>query len=393
MTVQNVPLNIPITELLSAASSDGAAQIPLSLIQVGANEYKVALKVKVSLTDNGTIVSDNGDKGQFYEFDTGGNGFWLDGTGMTLPASATETSCIQYFSGKTYVAKASTATIGFPEAIVPSTATAPSIDATVGVIQQYYDCPPGKKTDPDPTPLPNPPPCSAGTFPIFKKCYGDFGAALSTAGEEFSGTASIMTVLAQYIPPKPLDSGFIVAAPQPSGTPGYLILGLGPNLRALFPQTVKMVPGASEYVDPYDKSVTFPTYSEQLISGTLGVNRLSVATGFCMDTGAPVTTLHGGKVLTIGPDENPNYQANSGDRIVLTAPNAQSTQQNPLPDVTVLALTADKPDTVTNVDSSNNNSNCTAGYINTGLALFLQCPVMYDLNRKVVGLPPAIVYT
>lgn len=392
MTVQNVPLDIPIGDLLAAANSDGAAQIPLTLISVGTNAYKVALRVKVALTDNGTVVSDNGKDGRLYEFDTGGNGFWLDGSDMTLPSTATETSCIQYFSGKTYVAKASPAKISFPGATVPPKGAEPSIDAVVGVIQQYYDCPPGQKTDPDPTPMPNPPPCSNGTFPIFKECFGDFGAALSTAGKEFSGTASIMTVLAQYAPPTTLDSGFIVAAPQPSGKPGYLILGVGPALRGLFPQTVAMVAGAAPYIDPYDTSVTFPTYSEQLIDGTLGVNQLSVGTGFCMDTGAPVTTLHGGTVLTIGPNENPNYQANSGDKILLTAPNTQSTEQVPLPDVTVLALTADKPDTVTNVDSSKNSSNCTQGYINTGLALFLQCPVMYDLSRKVVGFPPAIIY-
>lgn len=395
MTTQNVPQNIPLADLKAAAKSDGASIVPLHLIEVGTDQYKVAIRVLIVIPDDaGNKNNHNGENGQLYEFDTGGNGFWLDGSKLMVPAGATETACIQYFSGKTYVAKAVPASIEFPDMEFKGSWTAP-LTATVGVIQQYYQCPPGQKTDPE-TPDLAPSPCTPASFPIFGQCYGDFGAALNMAGKEFSGTASLMSPLGQlalnYADP---CVGFIVAAPQSVETPGCLILGFGEHLRALFPQTVAMVPGESNYVDPYNPGNTFLTFSEQLVNGTLTVGRNAppVAVGICLDTGEPVTTLHGGSTLTIGPQETPNYAAKSGDRIVLTAPNAQSTDENPLPDVTLLSFTADQPNPVANVDSSKNNTSCPSGYINTGLSMFLQCPVMYDLHRKVVGLPPAIVYT
>lgn len=394
MTTQNVPQNIPLADLKAAANRDFASVIPLHLIQVGTDQYKVVIRVRVSLVDGAGSKGNNGDNGQLYEFDTGGNGFWLDGSKLTIPAGVTKTACIQYFSGKTYVATAALASIEFPDMEYKGTWTYP-LTVTVGVIQQYYQCPPGQKTDPE-TPDLAPSPCTPSSFPIFGQCYGDFGAALNMAGTEFGGTASLMSPLGQLGSNYAATSlGFIVAAPQSVETPGCLILGLGEHLRALFPQTIAMVPGEAKYVDPYIPGNKFPTFSEQIVNGTLTVGNKAppVATGICPDTGEPVTTLHGGSTLTIGPDHSRNYAARSGDQIVLTAPNSQSTDENPLPDVTLMSFTADGPNPVANVDSSKNNTSCPAGYINTGLSMFLQCPVMYDLHRKVVGLPPAIAYT
>ncbi|KPF86479.1 hypothetical protein IP70_09470 [alpha proteobacterium AAP38] len=214
---------IPTSTLLAAAQSDGAVQVPLIYIPLG-DSAKIGINVAVSVpgwNNDQPVV-------QVYEFDTGGKGFWVDSTNLPLlevePLGSVETL---YTSGNFYEGTAALATVSFPDATVPSGTSVPAITATVGLVTTFNRYPQGcmiQSTDPlvvvkrsngeTQTAVPD-------KFPIFTKCYGDFGASLDAT----AGSPSLLSVLAQYVPAltgsQTLQSGFIVSVPTGISDPGH----------------------------------------------------------------------------------------------------------------------------------------------------------------------------
>ncbi|MFV3128431.1 hypothetical protein [Niveispirillum sp. KHB5.9] len=355
---------IPTSTLLAAAQADGAVQIPLLYIPLG-DSAKVAIKVQVSVDgwNNGQPVT------QFYEFDTGGKGFWLDSTtistsGVTSPGTV-ETL---YTSGNYYSGPAAAATVSFPGAVVPTGTGTPAITAEVGLITTFDQYPQGsmiQSTDPlvvvsratGKQVYPK-----AASFPIFTECYGDFGASLNpTAGppslsNPTAGFPSLLSVLAQYLPTRSgLETGFIVSVPTGEGDTGWLILGVGSQLSALFTTVVTMNPGTPDSFTLPNGS-TVPTYSEQVINAdvTLGKQNLP-SLGICLDTGCPHVVLHGGTSLVI---------TNAGQNM------------GPLT-ITVGATQLMQTDTYATMPSPATPDG--PGYINTGVQNFMPFQVLYNI--------------
>lgn len=355
---------IPTSTLLAAAQSDGAVQIPLIYIPLGSSA-KIGINVTVCVPgwNNSQPVT------RIYEFDTGGKGFWVDSTNLPLLEVDTlgpvETL---YTSGYFYEGSAALATVSFPDATVPEGTSAPAIAADVGLITTFNRYPQGcmiQSTDPlVVVKRSNDEPQQAvpDSFPIFTECYGDFGASLDAT----AGSPSLLSALAQYVPAltgnRTLESGFIVSVPTSADDEGYLILGIGSELSALFTNEVVMNPSGSPAY-PLNGGGSVSTFSEQVINADVTVGSLPElqGLGICLDTGCPQVVMHGCTTLTIGPNYPHNYGSGSltitvDGGTVLMAP---GTDYNAMPTPT----TDQGP-----------------GYINTGVQNFMAYQVMYNLS-------------
>ncbi|MBJ7415723.1 MAG: hypothetical protein JHC88_09775 [Niveispirillum sp.] len=355
---------IPTNTLLAAAQSDGAVQIPLIYIPLG-DSAKIGIHVAVSVPG----WNNNEPVKRIYEFDTGGKGFWVDSTHLPLlevePLGSVETL---YTSGNFYEGTAALATVSFPDATVPSGTSAPAITATVGLVTTFNRYPQGcmiQSTDPlvvvkrsngeTQTSVPD-------KFPIFTECYGDFGASLDAT----SGSPSLLSVLAQYVPTtqssQALQSGFIVSVPTSASDKGYLILGIGSALSALFKTEVAMNPSGSPAY-PLNGGGSVPTFSEQIINADVAVGTLPPlqGLGICLDTGCPKVVMHGGTTLTIGT----SYPDNYGSGSLRIAVDGGTVLMDPGTDYNTM------PSPTTNQGP---------GYINTGVQNFMAYQVMYNLS-------------
>ncbi len=328
--------------------------IPLHVLPIpGGGGYKVGITVQAK-NQLGQSTAPT-----LFEFDTGGQGFWLSPQGGTLPTPALN-DCplnIQYTSGIQYWAQPQQLTLTFTEAQPPLSA-----NATVGVIGKMLDA----KT--------------SNTFPIFGNFYGDFGATLQAfvqPQQTPTPANSLLTVLAQL--PAPYNTGFIVDVGAYPGTGGrtpsapQLIVGLTRALRDWFPNTIPMAPG-TPYTSPGGQ--TFPTFKENLISANLHLNSATTnGISVVFDTGAPAAVVHEGS-----PTTSPVIPA-QGDQLQLT-PNTSS------PTYAILEFTVGQTPGVNQASHSTQDVlGITEGYINTGITPFFQSPIMFDLANGVIGFP------
>jgi hypothetical protein len=339
-----VPLTINPAPPISPAAPAAAATSKKDGATAG---YKIGIKLTVS-TPQGSAPE------QMYEFDTGGQGFWVLPTGsLPVPHVADCPLQITYTSGLNYKAAPTLATIVFSESASPQLA----VNAVVGLI--------GEAGGPQ-------------VFPIFNQFWGDFGCALQGFANSTAGALSkpsLLTALAQL--PPPYNSGFIVDVGPYPGTnatnipPGQLIVGLTPELRGLFPNTMSMAPST-----PYLSAASatpIGTFQENAVNGTLQVAGNTASNiGVVFDTGAPGTMLHPGSAVT--------FQAGPGDPLVLAPePPAPYSLLNYLVGLDTGANSAQ--------NSSQNLLQISTGYINTGLTSFFQSQIMFDLEKGVIGFP------
>jgi hypothetical protein len=364
-TISPVPqqISIPSADIVSGSS----LSIPLYFVPVGEGQFK--LGIVVTLTNPTDASQTTGP--QMFEFDTGGSGFWADPRG-TIPVppapAAADVLKIKYFSGNEYWAAPTSLDVQLQGTAVsggePQTATV-SAEATVALVYQ-----------------------TANPFPIFNTFFGDFGCSLAAFTEAGAETPSLLTILAQL--PAPYNSGFIVdlgafppavvveAEGVPQYQPGQLIVGLTTDLRALFPIEVPLVKQGT-YTSPQTKAV-IQTYGEQSVTGSLTVGcNTADGIGFVFDTGAPHTTIHGGKVLT-----ETDYTPAKGDLLELTADTSGSDPvSTPILAYEVGPMPGQAVFTNRSVQAT------TTGYINTGLNQFFQSPVMFDLESGLIRFPAA----
>jgi len=350
------------SDLIVPATS---VSIPLHLFPVPGKpgEYKVG--IVVAAKDSAGNTQD----ARMYEFDTGGQGFWMEASpGLPVPSPADCTLSILYASGIEYSAAPQLLTLAFPESSATADASHLSTQAVVGVVREIV---PYAKA-PDEVP-------EQKKFPIFGQFYGDFGAALQGFSQTPGAPPSLLTVLAQL--PAPYNNGFIVdVGPYPGGdsstsAPGQLIVGLTPQLRALFTSQVAMIP-ATPYL-PSTGGSPIDTFQEAAITATLAVGTAGNAGGIgvVFDTGAPTTEIHEGKVVTPGP-----FAPVKGETLSLvpTTPASFSILDYVIGTTPGVDLAQSTGVNVLLIED---------GYINTGLNPFFQSQVMFDLANGAIGFP------
>lgn len=353
-----------------------SATIPLQIIALSDSptpEYKVGIEVVLTNPQTGQSTDPI-----LYEFDTGGEGFFASIPGQsagafTLPPAGLGAVFTDYYSGITYSGQAYALEVSLPGAtafagglMVPVTVSA---GVVTGVIEQLGDWRPGK----------------TASWPIFNHFYGDFGASLQAtvvqatpASDTPSNTVPLLSALAQLslYSDTAQNAGFIVdVGAYPGGgkaSSGQLIVGLTPQLRALFAVQVPMK--AAGTYQPPAPAPAVSTFAEVPIAGQLTVTGKAMLpdVGILFDTGAPPITFHP------GPDLPSDYVANTGDNVLL--------QVRPDQPYDVLNITAGPVPCQTQVNmASSPSANDPAGYVNTGLAPFFANPIMFDLANGVIG--------
>jgi len=344
------PFQIPAS-LISAPSSVVIPlhAVPLGGLSAGPQNYKLGLMVQA--TDSQGRAAD----AQLFEFDTGGQGFWMNPSGaIPAPALADCTVQISYTSGISYLAQPVTMRLTFPEA-----SAALGTTVTVGLIGRIENA----------------------QFPIFGRFYGDFGAALQAFTGDAANSSSLLTALAQL--PSPYNNGFIVdvgsyppnAHVAGSESPPRVIVGLTDDLRACFPQAVPMFP-APAYAG---QNGPVNTFAETLIQALLTVNGATTPPiGVVFDTGAPQARVHTGSVVT------EQFKPNPGDTVTLVP--VPPTSAAPVPPFALLDFVVGNPPNGAG-SAGQGALNIPDGYINTGLNPFYAYPVMFDLQNGLVRFP------
>lgn len=351
-----IPLQvIPVINTQDPSSSDSSPM------------YKVAIQVTVSA--GGAPVSD------YYEFDTGGKGFFAGG----VTASGTTYGSVSdiYTSGIQYQGAAAVMNVSFP-----GSSSAETFPVLAGAIQTTYYT---KTKNPNPNPNPDQPislpifqQASGGSNPI--RLMGDFGCSpqISTTG------TPLLTVLAQLAgycdrEQEGIHNGFIVQlGPFPAGggtTPGQVIVGLTPALLAFFPTTFRMSPNG-----PYPPAgASLPvanvvqTYQAAEMQGSLAVanNEAVPDIPLVFDTGAPHTSLYG-----LPPACDPaSVPAGVQPTVKLTAGG-----------VTILDFVAGDQRGNDLVEySPTAPAQYPNGYINTGITAFFGNAILFDFTAGVIG--------
>ncbi|CAO3439772.1 hypothetical protein [Azospirillum endophyticum] len=374
-----LPLNLTNEQILNA----GATIVPLFIVPFDPNNpsaRKVGIPVIVT-PDEPTHGSQLPDP-VLFEFDTGGKAFWADrGKLPSLTGCADHGEVFtQYTSGITYFGKALDVYVSLLAETGPGPVTTKATIAAVDTILRPKD-----QQE------------SVSAFPIFNYFSGDFGASLQNTASApqlplkhqlpspYSPPSSMpemLGVLSQL--PYNNGAGFIVdlvnTGPYvgndlPQGTlVGRLILGGIDTLAASFPLPYTM-PSAGTYTQLFGSETTINAYAEGVATGTAYVQTAGSPYGsaadisYVMDTGATETTFYPGTNL------GTNMQPAVGDTIVLNLTDGQ----------TVMNFTAGNQqcDDLTAWGNGDRGNGC----VNTGLGMFLQFPVLYDLANGKLCLP------
>jgi len=357
--------------LVALAAPLGAQEIacvPLQLTNIAsgdsAPEYKLGIQIGF-----------DSQPPKLYEFDTGAAGFfpaylpgatpWWDG-GMPTGHSIT----MNYTSGISYNASVTTTNLSL---YAPGEAT-PRVSASgvaVGRINNTSGTLPDWDTD-----------LQSGSAPLQGAFYGDFGMALYK-NYGFPPTQSENSGLFAILPQLPgnLSSGFIVRTGGYGNATPELQIGIRPSDRAAFPFSVPM---------NQDGTVTFPvsgapSYRPNSMNGTLtleasgGPSQNLGSVPVILDTGATSTAIHEGSLLAVDPALRSGGSLAPGVQFSLSDGPWEFTQSE-----------AGVPG-LSNVTVSPGTTNIYApqtGFVNSGITLFFQYNVMFDLEDGVVRFQP-----
>ena len=390
--------------------------IPLQLVNISASTSNPSYKLGI------TIGFDN-NAPKIYEFDTGAAGFfaayntsnpagdpsagtvsWWDGgtpTGQTLTMT--------YTSGNEYqnAAIATTNLTFYP----PGQTTAANGIATISNVNVARIGTaltiPGKdkKDDPDPTPVPNPnwyaalqqnPPQP----PLETAFYGDFGMGLyrNQGNPIDSGITGLFAILPQFqfaggsgvMPGFIVRTGGYPTTANPSPTPQVQV-GITQADIDSFPYALPMQQGqsgasGSGIVFPYSGAATYNAAVSQsnvdLSLGTATQQATPPGIGLLTDTGAPSTAVHEGTGLTV----NSNFIVEVKKKFTL-ASDVVFTLSNP-PWAFAQIQNGQKGQGDVGIDTTTNPYTSAVGYTNTGITLFFNYNVMYDLTNGMLRLQP-----
>jgi hypothetical protein len=351
---------IPLTK----STLETTLSIPLGIYQISPGEYKIGITIGLG-----------GGAPLLYEFDTGSSGLQSGYNAQFWPnfTPTGKTSSISYFSGNVYNSSVVSTQVTFYNG---STPVAKIQGAQVGLITNASNYKtPSKlaKWDMD---------MASGEPPLFGQFYGDFGIGLSHQN-------SLFPLLQQL--PAPLNQGFVIKLgkfPLASNTIGKVASGtlqLGLTAKdAVYPIQAPLNPASNPLPFPNPSGNDFVpiTYNstQVLQGGSLTLSGLdktgttkdvTFATGLLMDTGAPTTTIH-----DLSNQFNIPTWMCKGKRLV--------NGYQP-----IMKFKTGKVSSLNQVSMATSNAAGNAGsYVNTGLNLFFQYNVCFNLVNATVGLQP-----
>jgi len=365
-----------------ARGGEETITVPVQLVNIASGDSNPKYKL-------GITIGLGGGAPKLYEFDTGAAGFlaaydstytpWWNGgtpTGQTIT--------MQYTSGYEYDASPITTTDIAIYAPGETTATNPLVTASGVQVAQIVNVLYGK---PPATPAPYPDwnaALAAGAPPLETAFWGDFGSALY----ENLGVATpapsngLFAILPQL--PGNLSSGFIVRTGGYGGPTPSVQIGITQADRNAFPYVIPMNSTA-----PYaGSSIKFPnsgaqTYNSAAMNANVALSLSGAGsqsfpnTGLVLDTGAPSTEVHEGTVLQFNAAFISGNSLTTGTNFTLydTPWSFTQTQQG------VKGLS--------DIGVSSGSTNIYAppeGFVNTGITLYFQYDVMFDLQYGVVRL-------
>ncbi|MDG5496996.1 hypothetical protein [Niveispirillum sp. BGYR6] len=398
-----VPQNVNITSAQIAEMK--LLEIPLYYIPCQSNGetyYKVGIVVNVAVNNGSAQGSQSS---CLYEFDTGGPGFWANGSNFKGFQSGSYDTAIQYESGITYFAQSTECQISFY--LSGSNNQTPSISINMGLVGESYvtgqesiNTPHSKfesNVDDD-----------NNLFPIYNYFQGDFGVSLSSLQKcnvpsQYSGEFTpLLGALSQIIQNNVngfvIDLANLTELPQnpylgsipitlPSETKvGRLILGAVAPLIEYFPQVFKLQnKGQFTPETQSEKQNSYPIYSPQLLCGNaytaqndipniiLTKEITQAAVAVTLDTGTPSILFDQGTNMQISANQFPD-----NTEIALTVGGEGDDEGTPMP---ILYLTNPKPgDAPNNINMSTSAGGL--GNINTGIYPFTQFPILFMIGTE-----------
>lgn len=342
------------------------ATVPLKLVPIGNEQYKVGINVRLG-----------GGPPKLYTFDTGSSGFYAAYNRQWWPHFKLLTRRPYYQSygdGVVFESLAVKTAIG-----IPSNRGVLKSKVEMGLIADAWGGqfgPPGNSTwIPD---------IEKGNAPLFHNFYGDFGSGLRQVGGLFA-------ILPQL--PGNLSSGFAVQLGCRDPTNHELkpvqklMVGLTPKLRSGAASWVPMQKGEADQHFPNGN----PTYAQALLAPQFSLSSSDkpsyvFATDAILDTGAPTTSIHAASDITI-PEaylESPtldNTRIQTGNTWAVTA---EGTQPNH--DFSLGLITGEEPGVnEINVQKETKDKS----EVNLGLIPFFLNDVIFDIERGLVGFAPS----
>lgn len=401
-----------------SAQESGQCVVPLKLVNIRSSGSSKGPEYKL-----GIYVGLGGGAPQLYELDTGGPGFWAAYTSTPnqkkgqwwgnyeLVQGESNALTAVYSSGNTYLASLVNTQVALYGMGKSGLAERCKTAVPVGVAQINRF---SNNKDPSAGPAWTKA-LADGAPPLFNTFYGDFGAALFPIMTA-DNSAGVYSILPQ-LPQDNLINGFIVHVGPLRNSKPTLTIGITEEQKAQFTtqlpmnQTCQSAKGAPSIPSPDCPAYpSFPvsdmaTWSEQVTNANLfwsygkSGNRIQQCfsdIGLTIDTGAPPTTLWVNDALYVDPYflSKPSGTTipvtgtfNNGVNLAITAPTQVPGGQDL--DLNLMTGTVSSVNKVTaSSRSSSEPGPAWSGYMNTGLMLFTQYDIMFDLENGVVGLRP-----
>lgn len=387
--------------------------IPLIVLSIDSNTSNPSYKLGINIGFDGNVP-------KLYEFDTGAAGFFAayntqnpqgNPSAGTVPwwnggTPTGQTITMTYTSGNQYAnAAIATTNLSFyaPAQTTASNPIATISSVNVARIGAALTVPPATTPNPSPTPEPNAAWYAAlqsDTAPLETAFYGDFGMGLyrNQGTPQDTGIAGLFAILPQFqfANGSGVLPGFIVrtggypsASPSPAPTPGVQV-GITQADIDSFPYAIDLESG---YNGTSGDGITFPfsaaaTYDSAAINANMTISLTGVPTqsvaglGVVLDTGAPSTTIHEGSSVTV----NTAFLDSSKTKIVLN-PGTVFTMADP-PWVFSQVQTGQKGQGEVGIDTTVNVYAPGTGYMNSGITLYFNFNVMFDLANGKLRLQP-----
>ncbi|KDF00643.1 hypothetical protein Y900_017255 [Mycolicibacterium aromaticivorans JS19b1 = JCM 16368] len=330
----------------------------------GTNEVKYGIDVAVG-----------GNPSQVYEFDTGGNGFFAGYNQpfwQGVPITSDPVS-ILFTSGNQFNAVVATPTVTIGQG--NHTVTTAPID--VGAILSGSSPKTGTFVFTDPA-----------APPIEGSFFGDFGASLAVL--PVSGTSYLLANPLLQLPGN-LSNGYLVQL-GPIGVTPQVTVGLTDSLRAQFPYAVPIAPapgGGTYPVSGLPQLNLFGIYPSYFAQESPTSPLVPIQQDGCgndcalptvIDSGAPSTSIRLGDQK--GPFETPGGQLQPGVSFVAQFPTAEG--KPPL----TWTFVAGNNGSVNLVDYANSSAAFSGDNLNTGLNIYNNYDVMFDVQDQVLRLRP-----
>lgn len=377
------------------------AMITLNPIQA-ADPIRVPIKA-VNIGDSGdpvwkigVMIGLGGGPPKLYELDTGGGGFWaaggrkgMDGWGNFEEIPDTNLS-IEYTSGNHYQATVVKTTVEFYP-LERGEALLQTPPVYLSRINRFENTKKEKATISWQNAM------VRGQPPLFGHFYGDFGLSPKSVPQ---GAANFRKgafhVLGQFTPPEGIRSGYIIHMNGLGNQAGsYLQVGFTDQEKETFRTQFPMVAGPAKF--PVTGLSTYPTQmivDLELSEG--GRREVFHNIPVVVDTGAPHSSIHQGNLISVGKEFLHKEKGGNRRRSSefhpgnLLPPGAtvrikgQSANGQPGEILQFHAREHPHIETIA-VAAPREKDGKDGSRFNTGLIIFLEYDVLYDMENGIIG--------